>query len=44
MADRKKKEGKTELQKFEYLKKEKSFLDERKTIFLNCIRAIVCEK
>ena len=34
MADRQgEKEGKTEIQKFEYLKNEKSFLDEVKNIF-----------
>ena len=33
MADRGKKERKTKIQKFEYLKKEKSFLDEIKSIF-----------
>ena len=33
MADREKKEGKTKIQKFEYLEKEKSFLDEIKSIF-----------
>ena len=34
MADRKKKkEGKTKIQKFEYLENEKSFLDEIKNIF-----------
>ena len=34
MADREK-EGKTEIQKFEYLENEKSFLDEIKSIFHN---------
>ena len=33
MADREKKEGKTNIQKFEYLEKEKSLLDEIKNIF-----------
>ena len=33
MDDSKKKEGKTEKQKFEYLKNEKSFLDDIKKIF-----------
>ena len=33
MADRKKKKGKTDLQKIEYLENEKSFLDEIKNIF-----------
>ena len=33
MADREKKEGKVEIQKFEYLENEKSFLDEIKRIF-----------
>ena len=33
MADRVK-EGKTEIQKFEYLENEKSFLDEIKTFFI----------
>ena len=33
MADSEKKEGKTEKQKFEYLKNEKSFLDDIKKIF-----------
>ena len=32
MANREKKEEKTEIQKFEYLENEKSFLDEIKTI------------
>ena len=35
MADRQKKEGKTEIQKFEYLEKEESFLEEIKKIFHN---------
>ena len=33
MADREKKEGKMEIQKFKYLKNENSFLDEIKNIF-----------
>ena len=33
MADREKKEGKAKIQKFKYLKNEKSFLDEIKNIF-----------
>ena len=33
MADREKKEEKTEIQKIEYLDNEKSFLDEIKNIF-----------
>ena len=33
MADREEKRVKTEIQKFEYLKNEKSFLDEIKNIF-----------
>ena len=33
MADRRKKEVKTEIQKLEYLENEKSFLDEIKNIF-----------
>ena len=35
MADRQKKEGKTEIQKSEYLEKEESFLEEIKNIFHN---------
>ena len=34
MADWEKKVGKTNIQKFEYLEKEKSFLDEIKKIFI----------
>ena len=34
-----KKDGKMGIQKFEYLKNEKSFLDEMKSIFNNCLRA-----
>ena len=33
MVDREKKEGKTKIQKFEYLENEKSFSDETKNIF-----------
>ena len=33
MADKGEKEGKTAIQKFEYLENEKSFLDEIKNIF-----------
>ena len=33
MADREKKRGKTEIQKFEYLENEKNFLDEIKNTF-----------
>ena len=41
MTDREKKEGKTEIQKFEYLENEKSFLDEVKNIFHSFWRAII---
>ena len=34
MADMEKKEGKTEIQKLEYVKNEKGFLDEIKNIFI----------
>ena len=34
-------EGKTEIQKFEYLESEKSFLDEIKNIFYSFWRAII---
>ena len=34
MADREKKVGKMRIQKFEYLKNKKSFLDEMKNIFI----------
>ena len=34
MADREKKEGKTKIQKFKYLKNEKSFLDEIKNFLI----------
>ena len=40
MADRKK-EGKTEIQKFEYHDNEKNFLDEIKSIFCNYLRAAI---
>ena len=40
MADKEKKEGKTEIQKVEYLENEKSFLDEI-SIFYNYLRAII---
>ena len=33
--------GKREIQTFEYLEKEKSFLDEIKSIFHNFVRAII---
>ena len=35
------KEGKTKIQKFEYLESEKRFSDETKSIFQNYLRAIV---
>ena len=35
-------EGKSEIQKFEYLKNEKNFLDEVKSIFHNYLKAISC--
>ena len=41
MADREKKEGKTEIQKLKYLENEKSFLDEMKNIFHGFWRAIM---
>ena len=41
MADREKKEGKMELQKFKCLENEKSFLDEIKNIFHSFWRAII---
>ena len=37
-----KKEGKTEIQKCEYRKNEKSFLDEIRSIFRNYLMAIIC--
>ena len=36
-----KKEGKTEIEKFEYLKNEKIFLDKRKSIFHNYLWAAI---
>ena len=44
MANRGKKSGKAEIQKFEYLKKEKNFLDWIKSIFCNYLRAAICWK
>ena len=41
MADREKKGGEMEIQKVEYLKNKKSFLDERKSIFDSFWRAII---
>ena len=41
MADREKKEGKTKIQKFKYLKNKKSFLVEMKNIFHSFRRAII---
>ena len=41
MADREKKKGKTKIQKFKYLKNEKSFLDEIKNIFHSFWSAII---
>ena len=35
-------EGKSGIQKFEFLKNEKNFLDEVKSIFHNYLRAIIC--
>ena len=35
-------EGKSEVQKFDYLESEKNFLDEVKSIFLKYLRAIIC--
>ena len=43
MADRQKK-GRTEIQRLEYLKNEKSFLDEKKSSFNSFWRAIICWK
>ena len=40
MADREK-EGKTGIQKFEYLENEKNFLDEIKSILHNYLRAVI---
>ena len=36
-------EGKSEIQKFKYLENEKNFLDEVKTIFHNCLSAIIAK-
>ena len=36
--------GKLEIQKFEYLENEKSFLDDVKSIFHNYLRAIIGKK
>ena len=44
MADREKKEGKTEIHKLEYLHNEKSSLDEIKSIFCNYLRAAIWRK
>ena len=41
MADSGKKEGKTKIQKCEYLENEKSFLDELKNIFHSFWKAII---
>ena len=41
MSDREKKRRKTEIQKFEYLENEKSFLDEIKSIFYSFLRAFI---
>ena len=41
MADMEKKEGKTKIQKLEYLENENSFLDEIKNIFYSFGRAII---
>ena len=35
-------EGNSEIEKFKYLKNEKNFLDEVKSIFHNCLSAIIC--
>ena len=35
-------EGKSEIQKFEYLENEKNFLDEVKSVFHNYLKAIIC--
>ena len=40
----KEKRGKTEIQKFEYLENENSFLDEIKSTFHNYLRAIILGK
>ena len=36
-------DGKSEIQKFKYLENEKNFLDEVKTIFHNCLSAIIAK-
>ena len=41
MTNSEKKEGKTEIKKFEYLDNEKSFLDEIKNIFRTYLRAVI---
>ena len=41
MAGREKKSSPTEIQNFQYLDKEKSFLDDIKSIFRNYLRAII---
>ena len=41
MAEREKREGKTEIQKIEYLKNKKNFLDEIKSTFHNYLWAII---
>ena len=41
MADREKKDGKTKIQKCEYLMNEKSFLDEIKSIFHSFQKATI---
>ena len=43
MIDRVGDEGKSEIQKFKYLENEKNFLDEVKTIFHNCLSAIIAK-
>ena len=42
MADSEKKEGKSEIQKFDYLENEKNLLDEVKSFFYNYFSAITC--
>ena len=44
MPDREKEKGRMEMQKYEYLENEKSFLKEIKTIFHCFWRAIICWK
>ena len=41
MAEGEEDEGKSEIQKFEYLEKEKNFLDEVEIIFHNYLSAII---